>query len=696
MSFLAPLFLLGVLAVAGPVIFHLIRRTTREKQTFSSLMFLQSTPPRVTKRSRLEHILLLALRCLILCLLAAGFARPFFSKPVIGDEDAAATRRTVVLLDTSASLRREGVWEAALDRARQTVRAAGVQDHVAVFAFDRDVRRLVTLEEWSSMAAGERAALAVRRLDSLQPGWQATHLDKALLAAVEALEEAEARQNGRGTGAREIVLITDLQGGSRTDALQAFEWPARVAVRIEQVKARRTTNAGLQLVADEALDGEGEAAPRVRVSNAADAASEQFQIGWARPDGEGFLGEPVRVYVPPGQSRVFALPGTPTGLPEERLRLAGDDESFDNLIHVVPPTAAEVHIAYLGNEDATDTKGSLFYLHRAFPETRRQRITVQAHRLDTDVPASALAQAGLIVLAGKPSEKTLASLRDSLDAGAHVLFALPSTDAAPVLARLAGVVTVRCEEARVAQYALLGQVDFEHPLFKPFADPRYSDFAKIVFWKHRRLELDDLPGARALARFDSGDPALIQMAVGKGTLLVLAAGWHPADSQLALSTKFVPLLHSLLAFSGHASVASTRLHVGDPIRFSDDATQRATVRKPDGTTVEVAGGGAFYGTDQPGIYAITTTAGAQRFALNLDAAESRTAPLPTEELERLRVPLKMDERAVAASLAARQQLLNSELEQQQKLWRWLIVVALLVLMLETWLSGRLTKQPASA
>ena len=38
MSFLAPLFLLGGLAVALPVIFHLIRRTTREKTLFSSLI----------------------------------------------------------------------------------------------------------------------------------------------------------------------------------------------------------------------------------------------------------------------------------------------------------------------------------------------------------------------------------------------------------------------------------------------------------------------------------------------------------------------------------------------------------------------------------------------------------------------------------------------------------------------------------
>ena len=63
MSFLTPLFLLGGLAIVGPILYHLVRRTTREKQRFSSLMFLLPSPPRLSNRKRLEHWLLLLLRC---------------------------------------------------------------------------------------------------------------------------------------------------------------------------------------------------------------------------------------------------------------------------------------------------------------------------------------------------------------------------------------------------------------------------------------------------------------------------------------------------------------------------------------------------------------------------------------------------------------------------------------------------------
>ena len=79
MGLLAPLYIAGMVAIALPILFHLIRRTPEGRQAFSSLMFLQPSPPRITKRSRLQNILLLILRALALALLALAFARPFFT-----------------------------------------------------------------------------------------------------------------------------------------------------------------------------------------------------------------------------------------------------------------------------------------------------------------------------------------------------------------------------------------------------------------------------------------------------------------------------------------------------------------------------------------------------------------------------------------------------------------------------------------
>ena len=112
MNFLVPFYLLGALAVAVPIYLHLRRKPPKDSVEFSSLMFLRSTDYPPVKRSRhLENLPLLLLRCLALLLLAGLFARPFMS----GDEEAleSGQTRTVLLVDTSASMQRSGLWEAA-------------------------------------------------------------------------------------------------------------------------------------------------------------------------------------------------------------------------------------------------------------------------------------------------------------------------------------------------------------------------------------------------------------------------------------------------------------------------------------------------------------------------------------------------------------------------------------------------------
>src|SRR6187402_2071161 len=116
MGFLAPLYFAGLLAIALPIIFHLIRRTPQGRQTFSSLMFLTPSPPRLTRRSRLDNLLLLLLRGLALALLAFAFARPLFYRQSDMNISEAEGRRIALVVDTSASMRRGDLWTQAVRR----------------------------------------------------------------------------------------------------------------------------------------------------------------------------------------------------------------------------------------------------------------------------------------------------------------------------------------------------------------------------------------------------------------------------------------------------------------------------------------------------------------------------------------------------------------------------------------------------
>lgn len=710
MSFLAPLYLLGALAVALPVVFHLVRRSSKERMVFSSLMFLKSTPPRMTRRNRLEHILLLLLRSLAICALAFAFARPFFQKPIKAAPAGPGTQ-IAVLVDTSASMKREGLWAAALAKVEEIQKRATPADQVAIFTFDIQVRTVMSFEQWTALNAGERVALATQRLTENPPTWQATQAGHALTAAAAALEDAE--QQTQPSHAKRIVLVTDLQEGSHLDGVQGHDWPRGLQVVVETVRARRPTNAGLQWVLD--AEGQerssGEADARLRVSNSADAQREQFQLRW-----EGVPGAPsLDAYVPPGQSRVVPAPKLPAGVNGGRIVLSGDDEAFDNTVHLLPPRVEEVQVVFVGDDPEKDPAQLLYYLKRAFQGTRRQAVRLIAVTSADPAPGLGVAStpaggtnAGsvslthatnrLVILSGAVPGPRTPAVRQFLEAGGVALFVMKDANSASSLAQVAGLPQLSATESDPSRYALLGRMEFEHPLLAPFSDPRYSDFSKIRFWKRRQVAAESLPNARVIARFDNDDPAILELPVGRGRLFVFTSSWRPADSQFALSSKFVPMLGSLLEQATGQKAPPAQYRVGDPVDLAALGLSASggswVVRKPDGATIPVAHEARFTGTDQPGLYELQGGPGTVRFVVNLDPAESRTAPLPADELARLGVPMQAAETAAAVPPSVRQSHHEAELEARQKPWRWLLLAALVVLISETWLAGRITRRSA--
>jgi len=701
MSFLTPLFLLGGIAIAAPIIYHLVRRTTRDRTKFSSLMFLMPSPPRLSKRHRLEHLLLLLLRCAALLLLALGFARPFMRQTPIVDPTAAEPKRVVVLVDQSASMRRAGVWAAARERVDQVLRRAAPADQVALYVFDRQARALVGFDDWNRTAPSDRAAFATARLAAVSPTWTGTHLGNALVTAAEALAEDEGQ---KAPGPRQIVLVSDVQAGSRLDSLQAYEWPKGVELIVEAVKASSATNAGVQLVAEAADSSRAVDAPvRVRVTNAAESKKEQFSLAWVKAGANGAVenvGAAIEAYVPPGQSRVFSLPAPKGVTGVERIVLRGDEEEFDNGVNVIPPVQQQTSVMWIGSDVAEDVKQPLFFLRRAFAETPRVAVKVIAQLPTAPLRPEEVSAASLIFVSAALPEANAAALRKEIEVGKTAVLVAKSPQLAATVNALAGGSAnqpLAMEEGRPATYAMFGEIDFQHPLFAPFSDPRFSDFTKIHIWKYRKLAAAQLPQARVIAKFDSGDPALIDVPVGKGRVFIFATGWQPDDSQFAVSSKFVPLMWSMLELAGGASSVTTQFSVGDTIALQPESGLTA-IRSPDGATIALEQKAAdFKATMQPGIYEASGAAGRKpwRFAVNLDPNESRTTPLGLDELEQLGLPLaKVATPNAARSVDSTTLLQGVEAENRQKLWRWFIAATLAVLLFETALAGWTARRSA--
>ena len=692
MNFLYPLFLAGITAISLPIILHMIRRHTRKRVTFSSLMFLRTTIPRFKNRSRIENLPLLILRCIALFLLAFVFSRPFFIRPVEG-EQVPTGRRTVLLIDKSASMRRAGFWTQAINEARSVLEDFEPTDRLCVISFDNNADALIGFEAWSEMEPDRRVATITEEISGLSPSWASTNLGNALITAAEAIEDDDINDRQQ-IGQSRIVLISDLQQGGNTDALNTYQWPQETALDVKLITTGGKTNAAMQLVTNsDYLSRSGpDKQQRIRVTNSADATIEQFQLQWDDPSKA--VNKPINVYVPPGHSIVTNVPDEPNSGAARKLILKGDDQDFDNTLYLAPNLDRLMNILYLNNEDAENPEQMLYYLQRAFQPTGVLKFRLDSLKSD-DAGETKILEADLIIMSGPVDHKYEAALRKTIESGGRILLAMKSAEAAGIITALTGLDNIDCREAEVDEYAMLGSIDFEHPMLSPFSEPRYSDFTKIHFWKYRRINIENLPEARTLALFDNGDPAIIEFPLGRGSLLVLTSGWNPSDSQLALSSKFVPLLYSLLEYNGVSDV-QRQYFVNDlvPIpqpRTSEPETVR--IRRPDNSLIDIEPGQKFFGrTELPGIYTIESPSGNRIFAVNVPARECLTTPMQLDDFEQFGIPLNST-LSIPTEHSQQAKLHSSlvDMENKQKLWRWLLIALLAVIMVETWLAGWLTR-----
>lgn len=692
MGILAPLFLAGLAGLSVPLILHLIRRTPRGQQRFSSLMFLSPTPPRLTRRSRLDQVLLLLMRLAVLALLAFAFARPFLRESSLLSLADLEQRRVAIILDTSASMHRGDLWQQALTVAKKELDELAPQDEVALYTFDDRVRTIVSFAKPNEPAPIPPAEIARQALNNLEPSWAAGDLGAAITSLAGELEATT--DVAQRSAKPQLIVISDFQQGSRIEALQGFEWPADVRVVPRQLSLKQTSNATLQLLPADADDTEGE--PRVRVVNAADSTQEQFHVRWFdAKDPKSTVGE-VAVYVPPGQSRVVRLPRPMNNLLSDRVVLRGDLHDYDNTFYVVPPRQQQISLVYLGSDAANDPQGLQYYLRLATDDDPLRQVEIKP--LAADEALSGDPQPQLVVVTQKLTASQTTDLKNYVERGGSLILVAADRDAAANITAFISPAELLPEKLnrREDDFSLLGEINFTHPLFQPFANPRYNDFTRIHFWQHQRLTVKSQSDTQVLARFDDGDPWLLEQPLGKGRVWAFTSGWRPDDSQLAVSTKFLPLVGGLLDLACGSTRSFGSTVVNAPVTLPEHREQSLVVQTPSNQqhTVEPSAS-AFRETAEPGIY--TSGAGKDefRFAVNLAAGESDTAPLPIEQLEQL--GLKLGQSVTKAERLSRErQERDTELEARQQVWRWLMIGCLLVVILETCWAARASQLAHSA
>src|SRR4051794_16973913 len=171
MNFLNPFFLIGSLALAVPVLIHLVRREKTEIVPFSTLMFLLRVPKRAIRQQKIKNLLLMALRLLLLALLVGAFARPYITQATSPTANGPGNRAVVLMLDNSYSMRYGDTFSKMKSEASKRIDALGSADRMALISFNDNATLLLS-------PTGDKTALKAA-LSTLEPSYGGTRFYEA-------------------------------------------------------------------------------------------------------------------------------------------------------------------------------------------------------------------------------------------------------------------------------------------------------------------------------------------------------------------------------------------------------------------------------------------------------------------------------------------------------------------------------------
>lgn len=623
-SLVAPLYLLGMLLIAIPVILHLLRNRPDHAERFPSLFFLRKSLAGRERRNSLRRILVLVFRCLAFVCLALAFAYP-----VLSDFPLKVRRATVVLVDSSFSVperERTKVLEELLDEISP--------EHPMLFA------SVTSRLRWSGEFTVDRGALE-RWCAGLEKSAESSSFRSALLAADSRLGSIPARE-------RRIVLVTDgqripwntvdlsrkLRNASVVE-LRKAAYPSaggnlalsRVVLREPYTSASETVNAAVTVRNFNPVPKTVHLSFRLDGAEAGETecsvpAGGSVETVFPLVPGKEFRarGGEVRLTVSGGgNANLFAeddvryFPLNPEPLP--RILLAGRRSEF--IPEVLPVQLLQ-------------------------PENRKNAETADLLIFDSLAPEELPDRAGL-------------AERQMKNGGCSVIF----WDRSPGCVAMLEHFGFRVRRKILPGIQRLEMIQFDHPVLKDYLKINSGSWFEILFFEVPHLGAP--PGTRVLASFGRGIPAILEKRVGAGKLFVFAARPERSRTNWQTFPNFLPFWRELALYSLRPELLPHSLIA-------------------DGSVRAMPGGGSLT-LQTPGNYRFGNT------CYSVNVPEQESDPAQFEKMSSVVPSLAAPVRGAAGTDVSEEEILKYA-ASERSFWRWLLAGALVFFLLEFTLANR--------
>ena len=688
MAFLAPLFFLGLAALAVPVLVHLVQRERKTPVEFPSLMFLRRVPYQSVQRRRINNWLLFLLRSAAVLLIVIAFSRPFFSQtPVQASVAMAGAREMVVLLDRSASMGYGDHWQRAKDEAKRVIDGLRAGDQATLVLFDRNA-------EENIRATGDKTRL--------RAAVDAAELTAAASRYGPALRLAQSLLSRSTLGRKEAVVVSDMQrtGWERPEEIQFPEGttftPVSVAVAdtanvsVTSVTFNRTRFANEErVVVTAAIANRGSTpvdTPVVLEVDGLDVATS-------------------RATLTPAVTNAVTFPAftLAQAFVRGRVKAGTDALAADNVFHFVLSPARPTPVLVVVRDGAA-AQESLFLTAALAVGTPPQfdAQVIPASKLRAD----ALSRARVVIVSDATMPGTLGpAMKDFVERGGGV-FSVVGSRGGPLdgSSTLMPGTLADPKDAAGGRAETLGVMDFSHVVFELFKTPKSGDFSSVRFFRYRPITT--AAGDQVLARFADGTVAMAERKVGAGRVIAFGSTLDGDWNDLVLKPVFVPLLHQVARYLGQVEEQPAWQIAGQVIDVSqrvaaltsggtDERVTSALVVAPGGDRQTVGGAaGSSVELREQGFYEVRPQGAAASgrpftVAVNIDPLESDLSSMDAQEFT-----AGATGRASMTGSAVSTEVKPEETERRQSIWWFLLLMGFLLLVAESVIANRLSLRPA--
>ena len=668
-NFLNPLFLIGLIAMAIPILIHMLLRKYAKRIRFPSFKFL-SKSDKITSQNRIKELILLAMRALLMALIAIAFARPYLvkSKLLQGDKVSA-----VIIIDNSYSMLYNDNLTKAKDKAMNILDTeVGVGNMCEVWSLTGPVYRMDVIQDMGNVKG---------KIKQIEYGTTLTDFQKAVRQADQKLSLSD-------SGKRKLFIITDMQKLGWEEFNFSEKLSAGVEVRISNLGQEDSENMAITgcNMPPVLLDDGEPVKLTARVENFSD---KQKTVGIKQfIENREVRKETVTVNAH-GFADVEFISLFSETIGTKGYFLIDDDKlMLDNKYYYSFRKRAALNVLIINGSPSNErNEDAAFFLKEALNPGEDPANSVKVKVvLAQNAENEDFGKFDVVVVSNVKSltRSAVGKMKKYLESWGKIVFGMgDNVDGVAYNDAFGDILPAELSSPKGdpkdrSKFLSILSVNYANNMFMLFKNPKYSKSLETPrFYKYVQTFSTRNP---ILARYGNGDPLLIEKSYKDGKVMLFTSSFDRVWSDLPARAVFLPLIHEMLYYLTTSSelIADYRVHT--PLIWHG-RWKNMTVVNPANETrkLEFVEGSAVYNdTLVSGFYKATIDKNDDYFSVNLQTKESDL----TMDLEKaVLTNLSSLPGVKGNSTEAKQSMdkaMKEQQEKQQKVW-WICLVIMFFL-----------------